>query len=551
MFSITKWFYISLLYVNTLRRVKISQIYYLIGSKLKIRNKTDLHAEPCTINYSENWENFSLLPERITKAGKARFLNVEDQLIFPQIWRDNTKTKLWLYNLHYFEDFVGENNAEKAELHRTIFDRWIQDNPPFEGVGWDPYPTSLRIVNIFKFWLGGQKLSPSQLKSIYLQANFLFQNLELHLLGNHYFVNLKALIFSGVVFDRTDWLEYGVEKLSKEIDEQVLTDGAHFELSPMYHALIIVDILDLINLAAAYKSEMFEEIVPKLRRTVAKMIAFLDVVSLGDGRISFFNDAAFGIAPEVQRIHDYADALSISSFKENECSLDPLPDSASGYIALESVDIKILFDAAEVGPTYIPGHAHADVLSVEVSIGRHRVIVNSGTSTYQDLALRKFQRSTRAHSTVEVNETDSSEVWASFRVGSRSKILKRELKCTQLNHVFAEASHDGYSTLLQRCIHNRCIDLSPNSFTITDTLLGKYRTATCRYYFHPSIRITETAKSIIFTGEGFEMILDAAAFSYSLSPAKYFPEFGVEQKNWCLEIRFDKPSIVSNFIINR
>ena len=47
-----------------------------------------------------------------------------------------------------------------------------------------------------------------------------------------------------------------------------------------------------------------------------------------------------------------------------------------------------IFDAAEIGPAYLPGHGHADTLSLEVSIDGQRLVTNSGTSTYQDDAVR-------------------------------------------------------------------------------------------------------------------------------------------------------------------
>ena len=545
------WVYLVPLYFNTLRHLKASQIFYRLILTLNLRRKIRSSIPTPELNNSNLWIPYNLLPPRIDNNGLVTILNTSAYLGFPEIWNDNTKSKLWLYNLHYFEDLVSFDSSSKTDLHDFMLDAWVDDNPPFDGVGWEPYPTSLRVVNILKAWLRGFPLSKSQARSVFLQTQLVYQRLELHLLGNHYFLNLKALIFSGVIFSRSDWLNFGVKELTKEIDEQVLSDGAHFELSPMYHALILVDVLDLVNLSKAFGHKFEPQFVTKLRRTASRMLEFLDVVTLGDGNISFFNDAAFGVAPHPSQIHGYAKALGVKGCEQEPPKFSSSVAGASGYLQLKSADVKILFDTAEVGPTYIPGHAHADTLSVEVSVGRQRLIVNSGTSTYQDLALRQFQRSTRAHSTVEVNELDSSQVWASFRVGSRSKILKREHKEIGPNRVFAEASHCGYSTLLRKCIHNRRVELSADSFSVTDSLHGRYRTAKCRYYFHPSVRIRETPEAIICSGDGFEVILNTAGLTYSLIPARYFPEFGVEENNWCLEIRFNKPTITSIFRIKR
>ena len=42
---------------------------------------------------------------------------------------------------------------------------------------------------------------------------------------------------------------------ARELPEQILADGGHFELSPMYHALVLEDLLDLVNIARRYDSD--------------------------------------------------------------------------------------------------------------------------------------------------------------------------------------------------------------------------------------------------------------------------------------------------------
>ena len=50
--------------------------------------------------------------------------------------------------------------------------------------------------------------------------------------------------------EANSWLRPGLAILEGEIAEQILADGGHFELSPMYHALILEDLIDLVQLAA-------------------------------------------------------------------------------------------------------------------------------------------------------------------------------------------------------------------------------------------------------------------------------------------------------------
>jgi len=94
-------------------------------------------------------------------------------------------------------DMLLEN---KKELQSDLIKKWVQENPPGEGNGWEPYPISLRIVNWVKWDLAKNCLSDEALHSLAVQARYLLKRPEFHLLGNHLFANAKALIFAGLFF---------------------------------------------------------------------------------------------------------------------------------------------------------------------------------------------------------------------------------------------------------------------------------------------------------------------------------------------------------------
>ena len=81
-----------------------------------------------------------------------------------------------------------------------------------------------------------------------------------------------------------------------------------------------------------------------------------------------------------------------------------------------------LIDVAEIGPSYLPAHGHADALTFELSLDGKRVVVDTGTQSYEDGPSRWAQRSTSAHITIEIDGQSSSEVWKSFRVGRRARV---------------------------------------------------------------------------------------------------------------------------------
>ena len=180
--------------------------------------------------------------------------------------------------------------------------------------------------------------------------------------------------------------------LEKQVREQVLLDGGHFELSPMYHALAIEDILDLINICSANSAKLStnqKEQYDYWLRIVASMMAWLAVVSHPDGKISFFNDAAFNIAPDNSELNAYAQRLGFQIYKPKSGITDL---SQSGLFRFQDEHFVLIADLAQIGPSYLPGHAHADTLSFELSVCNQRIFVTSGTSEYGLGAERLRQR---------------------------------------------------------------------------------------------------------------------------------------------------------------
>ncbi len=93
------------------------------------------------------------------------------------------------------------------------------------------------------------------LESLALQLRWLRRRLEYHLLGNHLLCNGKALVFGRLYFEgpeADEWLRTGLAVVERELREQILDDGAHFERSPMYHLIVLEDLLDMININCAY-----------------------------------------------------------------------------------------------------------------------------------------------------------------------------------------------------------------------------------------------------------------------------------------------------------
>lgn len=502
-------------YAHTIRHLRPVQIYGRAWFRIH-RPRADTRPAPPVASRTSSWHAWTWRTCSLHGGNTFTFLNVEGAVATAVDWDDPSRSKLWRYNLHYFDDLVSTGCDARVGAHRALIARWIRENPPAAGTGWEPYPTSLRIVNWIKWALAREPaaLDREALDSLAVQVRWLRARLEVHLLGNHLWANAKALAFAGAFFDGPEaarWRRQGLTLLDREIGEQILPDGGHFELSPMYQAIVIEDLLDLLNLSHVFPGAIPAHLAVRLRDTATRMLRWQRVMTHPDGEIAFFNDAAFGIAAPRAALAEYASRVGIT---DDPAPLQPIePLRESGYVRLEAGGAVLICDAAPIGPDHLPGHAHADTLSFELSLDGHRVLVNGGTSTYQSGEARQHQRGTAAHNTVVVDGEDSSETWGAFRVARRARPFGVAWR-QEAGALSLEASHDGYRRLPGRVTHHRRWTLTARGLTVDDRLDGRVRSARAFLHLHPDVRPDRL--EIVFYG----------AADASRQPSVWHPEFG-------------------------
>lgn len=452
-------------------------------------------------------------------------------------WDDPALPLLWRYHLHYFDDLNASDAGARADWHRALVDRWIRDNPPGVGTAWAPYPTSRRIVNWIKAFVHGLPCEPRWVHSLAVQTRWLERRLEWHLLGNHLFANAKALVFAGLFFDGGDaarWLGKGARIMRRELREQILPDGGHFELSPMYHALALEDVLDLINLLRARRASPAITLALEsgLHACAQRMLYWLRCLSHPDGGIAYFNDAAQGMAPDNDALEAYAAALGVHAGQPPTDAVTRL--EPSGYVRVARGAVRALLDVAAVGADYLPGHAHADTLSFELSLGSRRLIVNGGTSVYGTGAQRQRERATAWHSTVEVAGENSSEIWHGFRVGRRARVVDVRVQDWTI-----EAAHDGYRYLRGAPIHRRRWRFDAQELLVEDTVVPAGHPAVARYHLAPGVRLVAQAGMtswLVYDGAQPSARIDVQTGTAAAARSEYAPRFGVRVPIDTLEV---------------
>jgi uncharacterized heparinase superfamily protein len=386
-------------------------------------------------------------------GGRFSALNRTLELGDPPGW-DPDAPLLWLFNLHYFA-YLTELAPERRKA--LVLD-WIARYPPRRGrAGWMPYPLSLRLRNWAKLAFVAEGWSANEreclLASIEVQGRCLADGVEYHLGGNHLLENALTLRFLGACFRSpaaAEWARLGDEILERELDEQFLPDGGHFERSPMYHALLVHGLLDLVNILPEGG-----RLLGRLRERLPSLLGFLEAMRHPDGGPALFNDSALDIAPEPALLLTYGERLGIRP---------PVPQPSTfpetGYYVFRRGGDALVVDAGPIGPDYVPAHAHGDLFSFELSLDGRRIVVDGGTSSYEPGPERDWVRSTAAHNTVEVGGVDQCEFFDAFRVGRRARPHQVRGRVDS-DGLHLSGWHDGYRRLAGRPVHAREIRFLP------------------------------------------------------------------------------------------
>ncbi len=381
------------------------------------------------------------------------FLNLSHEF---SSWDFNEYGNLWTYNQNYFdwlnqEGMTSDEGCQWIDLFifrlSTLASRLLTLN---SQPSLDPYPIALRSINWIKFFCQHPECATKpRLDSLYSQIKLLERKLEYHLLGNHLLEDAYALYMAAAFFQDLLLQKKATKLLMAQLKEQTLSDGAHYEQSPMYHCILLDRLLDCINIAPNDELKVFAK----------KQIGWLKSICYQDGSFPLFNDAAYGIAQFPKDIIDYAQRLGIES--------DATPLGDSGYRKLSNNKMEAIVDVGNITASYQPGHTHADTLNYELRIGGRPVVVDTGISTYNKNERRQMERSTIAHNCVSPDGLNSSEVWGGFRVGKRAKVSGERLTVSGERMVI-EAMHNGFGNPCRRRF-----EMAKNKFIVEDWFDGE------------------------------------------------------------------------------
>jgi uncharacterized heparinase superfamily protein len=228
-----------------------------------------------------------------------------------------------------------------------------------------------------------------------------------------------------------------------------------------------------------------------LSRKVHSMAQFLRGILHPDGEIPLFNDSALGGARAPAELLAWAESPAHSG-APSDGPVTVFPETGYAVMRDPATRSALIFDCGPLGPDYQPGHGHCDALSYELSLHGQRVVVDTGTSTYEAGPERSYERSTAAHNTVRLDDAEQAEMWASFRVGRRPRT--GQIRDGAYGDCpFVSGEHDAYRRL--GVVHARTILWhAPNTWIVVDHFRGSGEHRIESFlHFHPRVRVEPLA----------------------------------------------------------
>jgi hypothetical protein len=435
----------------------------------------------------------------------------DSQIELPGDWRRDPKSG-YLWPLDYHRDIklqradcsdirvVWELNRLGHLLHLTNatdfvnqLRDWSAQNPYGRGPNWTcAMEVALRSINVLAAFESLRQSPQLDAESLTFVLHLLQQhgryianNLEFSYIAtsNHYLSDVAGLLWLGVMLpelrEAAEWHEFGLTELLREMEKQVLADGADYEASTGYHRFVTELFLYSFILCREHKIAIDQ----KHWRKLHQMLRFIRAYLRPDGFAPLIGDTDGGQLLPIQRYRadDHAYLLSIGAEVFNDPDLK-FPESASrafpdaGVYVMRKDDCYLCFNASGAGINGRGSHGHNDALSIEVSARGRAFIVDPGTYGYTgDLQMRHEFRSTAYHSTVRIDgeEQNTTDLATPFVIGNEAQPRVLEWQSSE-DYDKVVAEHYGYRRLPAPVTHRRTVTFNKSemSWLVEDEFFG-------------------------------------------------------------------------------
>ena len=397
-------------------------------------------------------------------------------------WRTPEASRAWHAELHGFawlRDLRQLNSDAARRRARDLVEAWMAEHPGPRDRTWEPAVTGTRLAN----WLGqysffadtaDAEFRTRLANAMMRQARHLMRVLPCGLSGADQMRAIKGLIYAGLCLEGGEPARrHGTALLERLLPQQIHDDGGHVARAPATHLRVLQDLLDLRATFAAAGVNAPRSLV----LAIESMAPILKLLRHGDGGLALFNGSDAGAR----------DILDLTIKRAGHRARVRTAAPQTGFQRLVAGDTCLLVDAGPPPPPGEDDSAHAGTLAFEMSEGRQRIVTNCGAKP-AGTAWADVARTTAAHSTVTVAETNSAELLAAGGLGRRpaSVTCRRD---EAEGAVLLDMSHDGYARSHDvRHARRLYLDAAGGDLRGEDVVIGpEGLDVAVRFHLHPDV----------------------------------------------------------------
>ncbi len=432
----------------------------------------------------------------------------------PNLWSDvgadNEEWVFWAHGFAWLRDLrsLGGDQARRKARSATL--QWMENYDQWDPIIWRADVVGKRLSSILgmhDFFLASASDGFRQkvFDMILRQACHLSRTIESECKhGSAKIAALRGLIFSCLALDDLrPKLQGALQSLSEALRQQILSDGSHISRCPATHVRVLRHLIDTRHALGLGGIEVPSDI----HQAIKGMMPVMQFFRQGDGHLALFN----GSHIENKTIMDLMRNHAPTSGR----SLKGLPHA--GYERLSAGRALALLDAGRAPPVPYNMRSHKAPMSFEFSHGKERIIVNCGylCAGKSAQALHKALRSTAAHSTLTVNDSNASCP------------NNTELKRSQNNDgTSVEGENHGYASRFG-IVHRRQLSLDKDGLTLrgADTVEGEVgHGVILRFHLHPDCQALVTGQGsgvLIRTGQGHGWRFKCEGYQVALEESIY------------------------------
>lgn len=430
------------------------------------------------------------------------------------VWQEALEGFAWLRDLRAAATQPARTRA------RELVSSWIEQRANPDAGSWRPGLLGRRL----SAWLAqgdfllkdaDTEFTRGFLGSLARQVRHLSRTAMRGADGCERLAALKGLIESGLCLPQGEKrASQGLKLLDDELARQVASDGGHVERCPSTQLAVLRDLVELRQtLLGLHRAPS-----PALLGAIDRMAPMLRTFRHGDGRLALFNGS-------VEEESWLIDLVLIQS----EAKGRPLASAPhSGFQWIQAGRALVVADVGR--PPSVGRCSHGGTLSFEMSLGKERLVVNCGSYLGPNAEWREAMRATAAHSTLSIDDRNSSELVAPGGLGRTPKRVAAERKEAE-GSVWIEASHDGYGPTVG-LVHHRRLYLAAdgNDLRGEDRLVrtgGRRKRGhrfKVRFHLHPDVQgslIQDGAAVLLRLKSGAGWQMRAAGGRLSLTESVY------------------------------